>query len=207
MWACQSRRDECNERKVRELNKIIDREVIFVLQSLEEPPILKQMENKQLDIRIHLMTINTTKSFTKVALIDLGCTSSCISRKFIQENGINIQKLPFPITCYNADGTINKSGSITDVVNMNMMIGNHIERIQFSVTNLGKRDVFLGYKWLQWHNPSIDWQSSKLYLDKCRHWCRRVSIEEEPKDVEEKANEIEEGGRILFVNMEEEVLR
>jgi len=34
-----------------------------------------------------------------------------------------------------------------------------------------------------------------------------VSIEKEPKDVREKTNEIEEGGRILFVNMEEEVLR
>jgi len=89
VWAHQSRRDECNERKVRELNEMIDREVIFALRSLEKPPILKQMGNKQLDIRIHLTTIDTTKSFTKVALIDLGCTSSCISRKFIQENGIN----------------------------------------------------------------------------------------------------------------------
>jgi len=192
---------------VRELNEMIDREAIFVLQSLEEPPILKQMGNKQLDIRIHLTTIDTTKSFTKVALIDLGCTSSCISRNFIQENGINTQKLPFPITCYNADGTINKSESITDVVDMNMMIGDHIERIQFSVTNLGKRDMFLGYEWLQQHNPSIDWQSSNLYLDKCRHWCRRVSIEKEPKDIGEKTNEVEERGRILFVNMEEKVLR
>ena len=32
-------------------------------------------------------------------------------------------------------------------------------------------------------------------------------IEEEPEDIEEKANEIEEGGRILFVNIEEKVLR
>ena len=32
-------------------------------------------------------------------------------------------------------------------------------------------------------------------------------IEEEPEDIGEKANEIEEGGRILFVNMEKEVLR
>jgi len=76
------------------------------------------MGNKQLDIKIHLTTIDTTKSFTKVALIDLGCASSCISRKFIQENGINTQKLPFPITCYNANGTINKLGNITDTVDM-----------------------------------------------------------------------------------------
>jgi len=86
------------------------------------------------------------------------------------------------------------------------MIEDHIKRIQFSVTDLGKRNVFLGHEWLQWHNPSIDWQLSKLY-HKCRHWYRRMFIEKELEDVEEKANEIEEGGRILFVNIEEEVLR
>jgi len=52
-----------------------------------------------------------------------------IIRKFIQENGINTQKLPFPITCYNADGTINKLGSITDVIDINMIIKDYIERI------------------------------------------------------------------------------
>jgi len=90
---------------------------------------------------------------------------------------------------------------------MNMIIEDHIERIQFSVIDLGKRDVFFKHEWLQWHNSFIDWQSSKLYLDKYRHWCRKVFIEEEPEDIGEKANEIEEGGRILFVNIEEEVLK
>jgi len=32
-----------------------------------------------------------------------------------------------------------------------------------------------------------------------------VFIEKEPEDIGEKANKIEEGGRILFVNMEENV--
>jgi len=31
VWAHQSRRDECNKKKVRKLNKMIDREVIFIL--------------------------------------------------------------------------------------------------------------------------------------------------------------------------------
>ena len=77
----------------------------------------------------------------------------------------------------------------------------------YNITNLRKRDVFLRHEWLQWHNPSINWQSSKLYLDNYKHWCKRVFIEEEPEDIGKKANEIEEEGRILFVNMEEEMLR
>jgi len=34
-------------------------------------------------------------------------------------------QLPFPITCYNADGTTNKNGSVMEVVKMNMTIGGH----------------------------------------------------------------------------------
>jgi len=57
---------------------------------------------------------------------------------------INIDLAILP--SHDTDGTINKSGSITDTVDMNIMIEDHIERIQFLVTNLGKRDVFLGHK-------------------------------------------------------------
>jgi len=56
--------------------------------------------------------------------------------------------LPFPITCYNADGTTNKNGSITKVIRMNMTIGDHQELIQLSVTNLGNHNLFLGHDWL-----------------------------------------------------------
>jgi len=57
-------------------------------------------------------------------------------------------QLPFPITCYNADGTANKNSSVTEVVKMNMTISNHQKLIQLSVTNLGKHNLFLGYDWL-----------------------------------------------------------
>jgi len=49
--------------------------------------------------------------------------SSYISQKFIKENNLDTIQLPFPITCYNADGTANKNGSITEVIRMNMIIG------------------------------------------------------------------------------------
>ena len=88
-----------------------------------------------------------------------------------------------------------------------MIIGDHIERISFAVTDLGKADLFLGYEWLQHHNPTIDWKLSHLNLDKCRTWCRRITGGEEPEDVEDNIKEVEEGERILYINLEEEVLR
>ena len=78
------------------------------------------------------------------------------------------------------------------------------------MTNLGNHDLFLGYDWLQKHNPSINWKDSSISLQSCRQWCRKVYVPEEPeeiedKDVEEKA--IEEGEKVLFINLEEEAWR
>jgi len=42
---------------------------------------------------------------------------------------------------------------------------------------------------------------------KSRTWCRRIIGEEEPEDVEDNTKEIEERERILYINLEEEVLR
>jgi len=39
---------------------------------------------------------------------------------------------------------------------MNMTISDHQKLIQLSVTNLSNYDLFLGYDWLQKHNPTIN---------------------------------------------------
>jgi len=90
---------------------------------------------------------------------------------------------------------------------MNMIIGDYIEQISFAVTDLEKADLFLGYEWLQHHNSTIDWKLSRLNLDKYRTWYRKIIGKEEPEDVEDNIKEVEEGERILYINLEEEVLR
>ena len=156
VWTHRSRRGECTIDKVQELNEMTDDEVIIALKALEEPHILRKLGDKQLDVRVKLTTTDTRKMFYKKALIDSGCSSSCISQKFIQENHLKTHKLPLPITCYNADGSTNKNGSITETIEMRMSIGDHEELIQLSVTNIGNHDIFLGYDWLQKHNPSVN---------------------------------------------------
>jgi len=106
--------------------------------------------------------MNIQRIFCKQALVDSESSSSCISQKFVKENNLNTCKLPFPITCYNADSSTNKDGSVMEVIKMNMTISNHQELIQLSVTNLGNHDLFLGYNWLQKHNLSINWKDSSI---------------------------------------------
>jgi len=107
---------------------------------------------------------DTHKMFCKQALVDSGSSSSCISQKFVKKNHIDTYKLPFPIICYNANSFTNRDGNVTEIVEMNMTIGDHQELIQLSVTNLGNHDLFLGYDWLQKHNPTINWKNSSISL-------------------------------------------
>jgi len=210
VWAHSSRAEECTEEKLKELNRMTDDEVLLALKALEEPSMLRKMGDKQLNIRVKLTTTNTHKMFCKQALIDSGSTSSCINQKFIKENNLDTIQLPFLITCYNADGTTNKSGSVTEVVRMNITIGDHQELIQLSVTNLSNHNLFLGYDWLQKHNPSINWRDSSISLQNCRQWYRKVYIPKEPEEIEDEDIEeemIEEGEKVLFINLEEEAWR
>jgi len=164
VWAHSSRTKECTEEKLKELNRMTDDKVLLALKALEELSMLRKMGDKQLNIRVKLTTTDIHKMFCKQTLIDLGNTSSCISQKFIKENNLNMIQLPFLITCYNADRTTNKSGSVTEVIRMNMTIGDHQELIQLSVTNLSNHDLFLGYDWLQKHNLSINWKDLSISL-------------------------------------------
>jgi len=110
---------------LKELNGITDDEVLIALKVLEEPSILRKMGDKQLNVRVKLLTTNTHRTFCKQTLVNSESSTSCISKRFVKENHINIYKLPFPITYYNADGSTNRDGSVTEIVEMNMTIDDH----------------------------------------------------------------------------------
>jgi len=168
VWAHSLREEECTKEKLKELNSMMDDKVLMALKTLEKPSILRKMGDKQLNVRVKLQTTDTYRTFYKQALVNSGSSSLCISRKFVKENLIDTRPLPFPIICYNADGLTNKDRSVTEVVEMNMTIGDHQELIQLLVTNLGNHDLFLGYNWLQKHNLTINWKDSSINLQNYR---------------------------------------
>jgi hypothetical protein len=71
----------------------------------------------------------------------------------VREKKINTKKLPRPIPVLNADGTHNEGSPISKYITLEMRVGDHIERIEFGVTNLGRGQIFLGFDWLKLHNP------------------------------------------------------
>lgn len=115
-------------------------------------------------------------------------------------------KPPYPLkSIYNADGALNTSGSITDYIIMHMTIGNHVERIELGVVDLGKSDLFIGHDWLKFHNQSFDWLKSKIIFDRCPLACGHninyVNIDENPEsDLEPNEDftpHLEDGDRIF----------
>ena len=50
VWAHSSRAEECTEKKLKELNRMTDDEVLLALKALEELSVLRKMGDKQLNI-------------------------------------------------------------------------------------------------------------------------------------------------------------
>lgn len=133
--------------------------------------------NQQVDVRIQIKTLDDGQTFNGKALLDSGCTTSCIDMEFVRSKSINTTKLPKPIPIYNADGTSNTAGTIKEVVRLRMTVGQHEEVITFAVTNLGKSKVFIGYKWLKHHNPKVNWRTGQITFDDCPKECNIDLIE------------------------------
>jgi hypothetical protein len=129
--------------------------------SLPQPP-LNPLSKRQLDLKITLVRLDTLEEYSILALLDCGATGSTISQSFVSTHDIPTVALEKPIPVYNADGTSNSNGPITECVHMRMRIGNHEERIELAISHLKGHDVFLGFEWLQKHNPTVDWTKGSI---------------------------------------------
>ena len=141
------------------------------------------------------------ESFETTVLINSGCTSSSISKRFVQENKINTIKLPRAITVVNADGTTNAGRKITEMVKIKMKIQDHEETFELAVTDIGRRDIFIGHDWLTYHNPEMEWQENTIKFSRCPRKCYKQSNVDEPED-EIEPQETEEG-RLLAIEISE----
>ncbi len=111
------------------------------LYELREPPrIIHRHESTKSDflVPILLHPVTGTKILTMKGLLDSGCTSSAINKRFVTEHQLETRKTAIPIPMYNADGTRNAGEDITKFAEVRMTIGGHTKRIDLAVTNLGK---------------------------------------------------------------------
>jgi len=121
------------------------------------------------------------------ALVDLGATMNFVDKVVIKNNNLVIHKLANLYCVINADGTPNKVGQITEYVRAYIEIGLHKTIQHLFVTNLGNKEMMIGYSYLYKHNSNIDWQKDQWeftrYLDTC------TSKVHKTRDIEAGANE------------------
>jgi len=80
-----------------------------------------------------------------------------IDRVIIENNNLVTYKLANPYYVINVDGTPNKAKYITEYIWAYVEIGLHKTIQHLFVTNLGNKEMMIGYSYLYKHNPNIDW--------------------------------------------------
>ncbi len=178
------------------------------LYELRDPPVIIQAHESSTSnfmIDIVLNPVTGTRTLNTQGLLDSGCTSSAINRSFVEKHRLETRKISVPIPVYNADGTRNAGGDITEYVETRMTVKGHTERIDLAVTNLGKKDIYLGHDWLRRHNPSVNWKTQSILFGRCA--CAGNAFRLPDSDPDDKWDEeLEEGDTILAVRMDEEVV-
>ena len=92
-----------------------------MIKELKKPNPKKQIRGSrgnQLSLPVTIQTQDMVSQFRVIGLIDSGCTGSCIDIGLVQRQRIPTQKLPVPQPVYNADGTLNAAGKITEFVDV-----------------------------------------------------------------------------------------
>ena len=84
---------------------------------------------------------------------------------------MNTRTLSCNIIVFNVDGSPNKAGQISKVVDVVLCYKTHSERMLLAVSRLGKQSLILGYDWLKDHNPRIDWEKGEVEMTRCPLWC------------------------------------
>ena len=127
-----------------------------LIQQLLEPLLKNAIHSRDLVINA-TVTTETGHSFLLPVLIDSGCTDSAIDQDLVQKLNLPTKKLPHARNSFNADGTPNRNGPITQYCTLQIDFNDRVEKQNFVVIDLGSNDMFFGYDWLLAQNPQIDW--------------------------------------------------
>jgi hypothetical protein len=163
----------------------------------------KQRNQHEMLVSVELTSPDTGKTRRVKALLDNGCTTTCIDWAYAKAENFELKELDQKIITRNADGSENTGGRITHYVELIMGVRMHRESIRLLVTGLGKARIFIGYDWLFKHNPEINWRDQVIKFSRCPSECNMKGTETSEGVQKEEA--LEEGESILMVDFTEQI--
>jgi len=131
------------------------------------------MRGTSLLLPVEIGTTNMSELHSVKAVLDCGATGSLINRDFVRSKGMNTWTLSHNIPVFNVNGSHNKAGQISEVMDVVLCYKTHSERMLLAVSGLGKQSLILGYDWLKDHNPRIDWEKGEVEMTCCPLQCER----------------------------------
>ena len=102
----------------------------LVIASTEDEP-------RSLKLKVSIETTDTAEVRSVNSLVDSGATGNVIDREYVCSHRLTTRQLSKPVPVFSVDGTPNKAGSITEVVDLVLRYRNHSERTLFAVTGIG----------------------------------------------------------------------
>jgi hypothetical protein len=96
------------------------------------------------------------------ALLDSSATENFIDETTWQQLGIGQKELKKPITVINVDNTENRQGKITHYCWLRIQKGTCNKLQRFFIMDLGQDCIILGYPFLYYFNPPVDWTARRI---------------------------------------------
>ena len=110
------------------------------------------------------VSIRTSNAMADIkALVDSGATDCFMSERFIRRMKLGKKPLQKPWKIWNIDNTANQAGRITHYITLDIQTGEIQKTIQFLVTNIGNKDIILGYPWMAVFEPQFTWKNGVIH--------------------------------------------
>ena len=100
-----------------------------------------------------------------------------IDHEFVCAHELRTYLIPHPIGLYNADGSPNEIGKITEAINLVVQYKGHRSWSKFYVSSVGHKAIVLGHTWLAEHNPNINWRTGEVKMTRCPDYCGRTEAD------------------------------
>jgi hypothetical protein len=85
------------------------------------------LSSNSFELNVSMQTTDTGEVHTTCALLDSGATGLFVNSDFVTRNRLTTKPLSRAIPVYNVDGSLNESGSITEVIDIVLRYCNHSE--------------------------------------------------------------------------------